>query len=277
MTFVSIAVPPTSLLVNAVARGGAAANFAAVKSDSLQTNTFLNTLSQRWFQLSEIARFFVSGNIGNLGFYLIEKTINRQLCAASSLPEFVEKYKDTFSFFFGYLLQIVVQHSLNACLVYGLDTVNTREKYLKTLLGQYSAYGCSLIGSTILNLLLLRAGVEKTVAFFVTMAVFAGVNYFVIGWMVRATARAAEKKQVKKQKFGREAAEMKKVAEALSRRVARGGGGCTTPTTRNSNEKMLFHRKYCGGFDISGGEGVNVDEVNRYHRVVPENLGSLTR
>jgi hypothetical protein len=155
MTFVSISAQHTSLLVNAIARGGAG-NVAAVKSYPLQNNDhFLGTLSRLWFQLSEIARFFVSGNIGNMFFYMLEKAINQQLCNASSLPEFVEEYKDTVSFFFGYLLQIVVQHSLNACLVYGLDTISTREKYFKTLLGQYSAYGCSLIGSTLLNLLLL--------------------------------------------------------------------------------------------------------------------------
>ena len=148
-------------------------------------SALLATISKRWFRLSSLFRFFVSGNLGNICFFLIERAIFSQLSQLTSVPEFVNKYMETVSFFIGYLLQIVTQHFIHALLVYGLETIDTREKYFKTLLGQFYAYGISLFGSTSLNLLLIQYGIDKTIAFFSTMVIFACINYYFIGWLVK--------------------------------------------------------------------------------------------
>jgi hypothetical protein len=55
------------------------------------------------------------------------------------LPPVVKEYMDSVSFFFAYVLQVIPQHWLHAYLVYGMDTIDTRQKYFTTLLGCYSA------------------------------------------------------------------------------------------------------------------------------------------
>ena len=157
---------------------------AAPSSGSAASNVYTT-----WFQVSEPIRFFVSGNIGNVCFFFLERLVYFQLCNMNDvLPQSVVDYKESVSFFIGYLLQIVSQHLLNAVLVYGVDTIDTRAKYFKTLVGQSSAYVFSLFGSTFLNLGLLQAGLEKSTAFVSTLTIFACINYFVIGYIVRAFA-----------------------------------------------------------------------------------------
>lgn len=158
-----------------------------------EQTTLLQALYSRWFHVSSLARFFVSGNLGNICFFFIERFIFVELTKqGSDLPEFVTNYKETVSFFVGYLLQIVTQHLLHAVLVYGLDTINTREKYFKTLLGQFYAYAVALFGSTALNLSLISSGLDKTVAFFSTMVIFACINYYLIGWIVNRALESAK-------------------------------------------------------------------------------------
>lgn len=158
-------------------------------------------LYRLWFRLPEVARFFVAGNLGNAGFFYLERQINNiiSLCPVEMVPPFVLKYQDGVSFFVGYLLQIVSTHLLLAVLVYGVDTINSVEKYCKTLSGQFYAYAFSLVGSTILSTYLQQRGVEKNTAIVVTMLIFACVNYFLIGWIVKravasATVHSKEKK-----------------------------------------------------------------------------------
>jgi hypothetical protein len=153
--------------------------------------SLLQILYSRWFHVSSLARFFVSGNLGNICFFFLERFVFVQLTKQESLPEFVANYKETVSFFVGYLLQIVTQHLLHAILVYGLETINTREKYFKTLRGQFYAYGIALFGSTALNLSLISSGIDKTVAFFSTMVIFACINYYLIGWVVNRALKSA--------------------------------------------------------------------------------------
>jgi hypothetical protein len=98
--------------------------------------------------------------------------------------EFLDTYQAGLSFFSAYLLQIVSTHLLFAMLVYGVHTVDTPEKYFKTLWGQFRIYAASLVGSTILNTYLIGTGVDKTVSFFATMIVFACFNYFLVCWAV---------------------------------------------------------------------------------------------
>jgi hypothetical protein len=97
------------------------------------------------------------------------------------------------SFGVAYLLQIVTTHLLFAVLVYGLNTINTPEKYFKTLWGQFRVYFVSLIGSTALNSYLIhRHGVDRTMAFFGTMTVSACINYVLISWIVKRAVQSAE-------------------------------------------------------------------------------------
>ena len=154
-------------------------------------DSLLDRIGQSWFRLPTLVRFFVSGNLGNGCFFLMERWIHNHLCQIPRLHPFVEEYKDSISFFIGYILQIITQHLLHAILVYGVATINTRKKYWKTLLGQSWAYLFAMFGSTFLNLLFLKMGMDKTVAFFTTMLLFACINYVVIGWIVRRATESS--------------------------------------------------------------------------------------
>lgn len=163
----------------------------------------LKQWNDAWYQIPEVARFFVSGNLGNMCFFAIERAIHNYITAQelqqpqSPLPPFVGANADSISFFLGYILQMGTQHLLHAWLVYGLKSINTREKYLKTLAGQSSAYFTAMIGSTILNSILRnRFGVSKNTAFFITLYLFAIINYFVVGWIVRRAVIKADEHQL---------------------------------------------------------------------------------
>jgi hypothetical protein len=154
-----------------------------------------------WFKLPQIFRFFVSGNLGNLCFFYLEQIIYDFLSNNPDVltrfgfgsVEFLDKNQAGVSFFAAYLLQIVSTHLLFAMLVYGITTINTPEKYFKTLSGQFKIYAVSLVGSTILNTYLLSSGIDKTAAFFTTMLIFACFNYFLVSWAVdRALESAGE-------------------------------------------------------------------------------------
>ncbi|OEU17775.1 hypothetical protein FRACYDRAFT_268799 [Fragilariopsis cylindrus CCMP1102] len=103
----------------------------------------------------------------------------------------IEKYQDGISFFSAYLIQIVTTHLMYAFLVYGLDTINTYEKYTKTLSGQFKVYGIGLFGATALNSFLLKQGFDKTMAFWGTTATFAGINYFLITAIVKRAVESS--------------------------------------------------------------------------------------
>ncbi|KAL3944984.1 MAG: hypothetical protein SGBAC_000960 [Bacillariaceae sp.] len=221
-------VPSSSTLVQEISRGGSLLFRESAVPAPAPSRSLLVELYARWFQVSSLIRFSVSGNLGVVFFYIIERMLYFQLCQVSNLPEILEEYKDSVSYFFGYLVQIVTQHLLNAALVYGLDTIDTREKYLKTLAGQFSVYGFSLVGSTILNLVLLRYGIDRNTAFFATMILFAVVNYFMIQWVVqKATAAIYEKDMVAARKKGYRPPPNDKNARnkrTVLPRVSRGGG-----------------------------------------------------
>jgi hypothetical protein len=141
--------------------------------------------NQLWYSLPELFRFFVSGNLGNMCFFLIERGLYTFIERIPSPPTFLMEHHDSASFIVGYILQIVTQHLLHAWLVYGLNTINSRDKYLRTLGGQASAYFTALIGSTVLNIFLRKRGMSKNTAFVTTLYLFACINYFVIGWITR--------------------------------------------------------------------------------------------
>jgi hypothetical protein len=153
-----------------------------------------NELLKAWFKISTPLRFFISGNLGNLCFFYLEHMISNGLGYVAELPNFIEGIgKDGISFFIAYSLQIVTQHFLHASLVYGLHSINTGERYFKSLAGESASYVFALFGSTFLNLFLLRVGLNKTVAFITTMTVFAVINYFLIGSVVRWSMESSSK------------------------------------------------------------------------------------
>jgi hypothetical protein len=220
-----------------VARGGAFGKAAAIPPTAPPSSTSIASLYKSWFiHASEPVRFFVSGNLGNLCFYFLERLVYFQLCKMSSLPPVVEDYKDSVSFFIGYLLQIVTQHYLHALLVYGLETIDTRDKYFKTLLGQSSAYIVALFGSTFLNQALLSTGVNKNMAFLTTLWVFACINYFVVGWVVRRAAGPTMIETVETNVSATANKALKtlnnaKITTGISRRVPPRGGGYASATS----------------------------------------------
>ena len=164
-------------------------------SAPLAMNNVLVKLYQQWYKLPQIFRFFMAGNMGNLCFFYTEQFLFEYL---STNPynlfslEFLDSYLAGLSFFTAYLLQIVTTHLFFAVFVYGLSTIDTPEKYFKTLWGQFRVYALSLVGSTALNTYLINTmGVDKTYAFFGTMAVFACINYFLISWIVERAVQSS--------------------------------------------------------------------------------------
>lgn len=242
-----------------VARGGAFGKADAI-SPTAPPSISIESLYKSWFiHASEPIRFFVSGMLGNVCFYFLERLVYFQLCKMSSLPPVVEDYKDSVSFFIGYLLQIVTQHWLHAFIVYGMETIDTREKYFKTLLAQSSAYVGALFGSTFLNQALISSGVSKNVAFLITLFVFAIINYFVVGWVVRRAAGSAVIETVEENvsATGKALKNQKaKITAGTSKRVPRGGdfASSTTPfaVPRSIRETVLATEGVISAMIVNG-------------------------
>ena len=175
-------------------------------SDS-DSDDLMIKLYQKWMTLPQIFRFGVAGNLGNLGFFYLEKVIFRLLShflattsvLSSALMDGIEKFQDGMSFFSAYVILIVLNHLLYAFLVYGMDTIGTWEKYSKTLMGQFKVYGFGLFGATFLNSFLIKSGgLGKTAAFIATTATFAIFNYFLVSWVVEKAIASSAKDPVVK-------------------------------------------------------------------------------
>lgn len=161
----------------------------------------LFSLSELWYtKVPKILRYGISGNLGNVGVYMCEQAVYRLLRNRGGgahdhpaeklplilLPPNLLPHVDTISFFVGYLLAVPSQHLLHAILVYGVQSINSMEKYATTLIGMYSAMIAACTGSTIMNTSLLKyTNIPKGWAFILTMFTFSFFNYFVIGWIVR--------------------------------------------------------------------------------------------
>jgi hypothetical protein len=131
-----------------------------------------------WFAaVPPVARYFFTGLIGNAIFFLLDQYLSGKI-----LLNVMENKGnvDSVSFFLAYLIQILPQHFLNSLLVFGMDTIDSRDKYFKSLRVSYSSYFVTLCGSTILNAILLRNNIPKTTAFWGSIASFAIVNYMLI-------------------------------------------------------------------------------------------------
>lgn len=131
-------------------------------------------------------RFAMSGLIGNAIFFGLDKAFLPIIIIASHRPLMVRVSKiiatnaESISFFLAYLVDIIIQHFLNAVLVFGLETIATREMYLSSLATAYTAYFGTLCGSTVLQAHLLRLGLSKSIAFWSTIALGSVVNYLVL-------------------------------------------------------------------------------------------------
>ncbi len=155
-------------------------------------------------------RFAASGFIGNAIFFGLDIAFLPIIKGASQKQCFIKASKtiadnaESISFFAAYLVDIIVQHFLNALLVFGLDTIATRQLYLSSLAAAYTAYFGTLCGSTVLQAYLLRLGVGKSIAFWSTIALGSVVNYLVLTALAaRSEAASCKSKSVSDNKSKR--------------------------------------------------------------------------
>ena len=109
----------------------------------MTTNSLIQTLvstEKLWYKLPQYPRFLVSGGIGNVFLFFMDEGFYKLVLKKiqNDLPAFLQKNPESVSFFVAYLAQIVIQHYLHAMLVFGRDSINTKEKYLKTLKATYA-------------------------------------------------------------------------------------------------------------------------------------------
>mmetsp|Transcript_16606 Transcript_16606/g.21608 ORF Transcript_16606/g.21608 Transcript_16606/m.21608 type:complete len:224 (-) Transcript_16606:126-797(-) len=141
-----------------------------------------------WFAIPQFFRFAISGTLGNVVFFFIERNFYQHglMKNSQSLPKLVNRHATTISFFISYLLQIVVQHVMNAALVFGLDTIQ-EGKYFKSLIACYMTYSTTLVASTAMNAALLANGVPKTFAFWTTLYGFGIINFILLSKISKKT------------------------------------------------------------------------------------------
>jgi len=155
--------------------------------------------SDMWFrQVPEPARFLAAGSLGNIAFFGIDQALYKLVIVplTKDAPKFYQRNKEAISFFFSYLIQIGFQHFLNALFVYGIETNYTADKYFDTLFLTYSTYSIALVGSTIGNVVLMRKGVPKDVAFWSTVFGFGILNFFLLKYLISGTANAQVQEKV---------------------------------------------------------------------------------
>lgn len=193
----------------------------------LESNAVINSnqsLNAIWFnQIPEAGRFLTATSVGNIIFYAIDQMIYKLILIRYSkdFPKFIQRNKESTSFFVSYFLQIIFQHYLNALFVYGLDTVDSKQKYLTSLLLTYSTYSTSLIGTTIVNTLLLKQGVSKSIAMWGTVFGFGIVNYFLLRHLMKKVPKTPTVASGKK----KQQIDVRSVRKSTLKRIDRGGGG----------------------------------------------------
>ena len=129
-----------AIAIASIARGG-----GGLIPPPAPSTAVIEKLFSEFYKLPEGFRFFISGNTGNIVFYTFDRLLYSGLCRVNDLPGIIEEYKHAVTFFLAYLIQVVSQHWLNALFVYGLESISTKEKYLKTLVGCYRVYVSMLI------------------------------------------------------------------------------------------------------------------------------------
>lgn len=124
----------------------------------MSTAVIKTQLIQAW-QNQPAIRFATSGIIGNGIFFGLDTLLYPLIVVAAkdlvtstasaspsskrrlmgNVANWVGENAASVSFFVAYLLDIFVQHFLNAWLVFGLDTIRTRALYLSSLTSAYTA------------------------------------------------------------------------------------------------------------------------------------------
>jgi hypothetical protein len=125
---------------------------AATPSCSTSTSTISTKLLDAWYSsVPQFVRFGTAASLGNIFFFAADVVMYNHVVTKllpidgdenagfSWLPDLFHRNRESVSFFLAYLVQISIQHLLNAWLVYGLDTISTKEKYWSTLGGSYAA------------------------------------------------------------------------------------------------------------------------------------------
>jgi hypothetical protein len=105
----------------------------------------LQLLSTSLNSIPEIFRFSMSGCLGSMLFLLLERLIHSVLTNWGPIRNHRLRLhilgvmtNETLSFVIAYILHVIPQHLLHAVLVYGMQTISTRDQYLKSLMGCYS-------------------------------------------------------------------------------------------------------------------------------------------
>lgn len=227
--------PPTAF----VPRGGASLAWPNIGSPRRLASeppapkkSLSTAIAELWYIIPMPLRYFVSGNIGNVCLYFLEKSIRTWMVmmgeattSTSSMDDDIgalptawwSVHQDAISFFTAYLLHIVAQHLCHALLVYGLSSINTRQKYWTTLIGTYQAFIVSAIGSTLINTRLVKLGFDRNIAFVSTLWLFACLNYFWIGLVVSRAKKTEQQQQ---------AAAAAAAKPSLTERLRGGGSSC---------------------------------------------------
>ena len=103
------------------------------------------SIAELWFTLPQVPRFFASGTIGNAMLFIMDKYCYKNIIPTlfkkgpAKITNYLSGSKESVSYFISYAAQILAQHFINALLVFGIDTISTKEKYFKTLIGTYTA------------------------------------------------------------------------------------------------------------------------------------------
>jgi hypothetical protein len=170
-------------------------------NDAAPSTISPSKLRQTLFRIPAPIRYFISGSCANVVFYFLERLLHSALyhfhfSKQELLGDWTEmmlpSWVNSATFFSAYMLQVPIQHYLHALLVYGLESINTPAKYYRTLGGMFSTLAVAAFGSTALNAFLLNTTqLSKTAAFVVTLCAFSIINYFVIGWIVRASNKSS--------------------------------------------------------------------------------------
>lgn len=85
--------------------------------------SFLSTVYPNlWFSsVPEPIRFITAANLGNIAFFKIDQALYNLviLPLSKDMPKLFQRNRETVSFFLAYLIQVGLQHFLNALMVYG--------------------------------------------------------------------------------------------------------------------------------------------------------------
>jgi hypothetical protein len=137
----------------------------------------------QWYHATvpALVRYIISGNLGLLG---LEAALRIHLPIPAPLA--------SASFLLAYVLHIPLQHYLHAALVYGMETIDTAQKYRQTLLGLYSTLVVSGVGTAALHSYLQSwtalQHISKSTQLLWTLYAFALLNYLALTYLVNPSA-----------------------------------------------------------------------------------------